>query len=238
MQNLLLDSPCHRAILAVDIEGSTTKTNPAKGQLRQAMYDLLDRALQAGGISERHRDPPIDRGDGALTLVHPVDQAPKTLLLSRVIPAFAALLLDHNRSQTGQQFRLRAAIHAGEVHYDSRGCFGESLDITFRLLDAPRVKATLRHSQAPLVLVISDEIYRSVVRHGYEGIDHRDFEPLIGPKVADQRLRGWLHIPEIEPTKGSGLAFQWFNDYRQPYAQTNNESSIRINGNEAPELRS
>jgi GTP diphosphokinase / guanosine-3',5'-bis(diphosphate) 3'-diphosphatase len=44
----------------------------------------------------------------------------------------------------GKQFRkatearrLRVVLHAGEVHYDGNGCFGEALDIAFRLLDAP-----------------------------------------------------------------------------------------------------
>lgn len=33
--------PRYRSIVAVDLEGSTTRTNPAKGELRRVMYDLL-----------------------------------------------------------------------------------------------------------------------------------------------------------------------------------------------------
>ena len=92
-----------------------------------------------------HYDRFIDRGDGILALIHPVDQAPKTLLLNRVFPLLSQLLTDYNaslpqHSQLQRQLRIRVVMHAGEVHYDANGCFGEALEIAFRLLDADRVK--------------------------------------------------------------------------------------------------
>ena len=44
-------------------------------------------------------------------------------------------------------------IHAGEIHFDGMGYFGEALDVAFRLLDAPRLKNRLRQVVTPLVLV-------------------------------------------------------------------------------------
>jgi len=38
----------------------------------------------------------VDRGDGFLVLVHPVDQVPKAVLLNRVVPELARLLADYN----------------------------------------------------------------------------------------------------------------------------------------------
>jgi hypothetical protein len=87
---------------------------------------------------------------------------------------------------------MRAAVHAGEVHYDGKGIFGEALDITFRLLDAPEVKSRLSETRAPLVLVVSDDIYRSVVRHCYEGIDRDAFQQLVRLRVAGEERRGWV----------------------------------------------
>jgi hypothetical protein len=69
--------PCHRAIVAVDIEASTTRNNSTKAALRNAMYDLVEEALHVGGISRRHRDRFIDRGDGILILVHPAAERPR-----------------------------------------------------------------------------------------------------------------------------------------------------------------
>jgi len=51
-------------------------------------------------------------------------------------------------------------VHAGEVHYDDNGCFGEALDVAFRLLDAPRFKKALREAASPLILIVSDPIPR------------------------------------------------------------------------------
>jgi hypothetical protein len=87
-------------------------------------------------------------------------------------------------------------MHApGEVHYDSNGSFGEALDIAFRLLDAPGVKKVLQAAADPLTLVISGDIYRTVVRHEYDGIDPLAFRPLIRVNVAGYRYPGWIHTP-------------------------------------------
>src|SRR2546430_4908947 len=188
-------TPHHRVLVTVDIEGSTTRTNPAKAQLRRAMYELVEAALEACGIAEQHRDPMIDRGDGVLIVIHPVDQAPKTLLLNTLVPTLSALLGRYNTGRPEESFRLRAAVHAGEALYDRQGRFGEALDITFRLLDAPAVKGTLSRSGAPLVLVVSDDIYRTVIRHRYAGIDDRAFEQIVRVNVAGQVYYGWVHGP-------------------------------------------
>ena len=106
-------------------------------------------ALRKAGSDGCHHDRFVDRGDGILALIHPVDQAPKALLLNRAVPVLSRLLTDYNaslpqHSQQQRQLRVRVVMHAGEVHYDANGCFGEALDVAFRLLDASRVKRVLR----------------------------------------------------------------------------------------------
>jgi hypothetical protein len=162
--------------------------------LRNVMYDLIEETLLLSGIGERHRDF-IDRGDGAFVLIHPVDQAPKTVLLTMVIPTLTELLLQHEIDRPEYRFRLRVAVHAGEVHYDNRGWYGEDLDITARLLDAPELKRRLKQTRAPLVLVVSQDIYRSVIRHGYDGIDDTTFEQTVQVQIGGQRQRGWVQVP-------------------------------------------
>ncbi len=193
----------HRAVLAVDIENSTARTNVAKAALRDAMYDLVTKALTASGIGADCRDPFIDRGDGILILIPPVDRVPKTLLLSSVIPTLHRLLTGYNARHPEDQFRFRCVVHAGEVVYDSRGPFGETLDLAFRLLDAPEVKSALRRAAAPLVLVISDDLYRSVVRQHYSGIG-MPFEPAATVWIADTAHRGWLYVPGSRTARRAG----------------------------------
>jgi class 3 adenylate cyclase len=144
------------------------------------------------GITAPHRDPFVDRGDGILTLIHPADDVPKTLLLSAVIPTLDRLLAEHAERNPEQHLRLRAVVHEGEVHFDGRGWFGEALDVAFRLLDAPEVKKRFRQSAQPLLLVVSEQIYTSIVRHGYAGIDQHSFAEAAHIKVAGQRHRGWV----------------------------------------------
>jgi class 3 adenylate cyclase len=191
----------YRTIIALDIEQSTRRTDPVKAELRDKLYELFDQALRSAGIHPRHRDPFIDRGDGILALIHPVRQAPKAVLLNLVIPALRRLLADYNadlpQPALDYQLRARLVVHAGEVRYDSHGCFGEALDIAFRLLDHARVKNALRAGADPLALVISGDIYRSVVRHGDEKTDLRPFESLGHVRVAGYRHPGWIQAPGI-----------------------------------------
>ena len=191
--------PVHRSILAVDIEGSTRRTNPVKEELREQVYRLVVEALYVAGIGSQHYDPFTDRGDGVLVLLRPTDELPKPLLFSRLIPILASLLVAHNSgispADQPRILRLRAVIHAGEVHYDEKGPFGEDLDVAFRLLDAPRFKAHLKSSTVPLALVASDYIYQAIIRHGYEGIEEEEFLPLVTVNVGLQRRKGWVQLP-------------------------------------------
>ena len=160
------------------------------------MYDLVERSLVESGIIEQYRDELVDRGDGILTVIHPVDEIPKTLLLNKLVPTLRTLLGQHVADHPEQQLELRVVLHAGEVHRDSRGYFGETLDVAFRLLDAPEVKQLFRRISEPLLLVISDAIYTSIVRHGYDGIDEHGFTPVTKVEVGGQQHRGWAAAVE------------------------------------------
>lgn len=190
------DGPVHRSIVAVDIEGSTERTNPERGELRRILYTLIDQALSAAGIGPGHLEPMADRGDGVLILIKPDDALPRTVLPGLLIPALAALLAEHNTAvtQPALRLRLRAVVHAGEVHDDGRGFYGEDLDVAFRLLYAPRTKKALREAPAaPLVLVVSEEIFAGIVQHRYAG--GGPYEPSVRVRVAKRQRRGWIHIP-------------------------------------------
>jgi hypothetical protein len=252
----------HRAIVAVDLESSTTRTNLVKGELRRTLYDVLARALEAAGITRgpqeqvtdrreprrisvdqdfkdlletsslgtpaarrirastpvavvedvrgrrAERNPPpasprlaayldglTDRGDGVLVLIRPDDDMPKTVLVDRLIPLLTALLIEHNAAAThpALRIRLRAVVHAGEIHDDGRGFYGEAIDLAIRLNDSAPVKKSLKQTTSPLVLVVSDEIYSGIIAHGYS--DPGPYRPLVRVRVGNRRHRGWVHIP-------------------------------------------
>ena len=187
--------PLQRTIFVCDIEGSTARTNMAKAALRADMYDLLEATLIECHIPQEVHEPFFDRGDGTMLLLRPVDGVPKTLLLHTFVPALGDRLAEHAAIHPDRRFRLRVAIHSGEVHFDERGVFGEDIDLTFRLLNSKGLKQRLRETDASLVLAISGHIHRTVVRHNYDGIDGRTFEPSICLVVADQTYTGWIQVP-------------------------------------------
>jgi hypothetical protein len=194
----LPDGPVHRLIFAVDIEGSTERNNLAKGQLRRILYELLDRALAATGIAARHLEPYTDRGDSVLVLIKPHDEVPKTLVLGLLVPTLAALLAEYNTSATRPELRmrLRTVVHAGEVHEDNQGFYGDDLDSAFRLLEAPRLKKALKEATAaPLILIVSEEIFHGIVQQGY--LDDAVFQPLVRVRVGRRQRRGWVHVPVL-----------------------------------------
>ncbi|MGC7094242.1 hypothetical protein ACPZ19_06230 [Amycolatopsis lurida] len=196
--------PRHRTVVAVDVEGSTRRTNHRRARMREALYDLVENALLAAGISEGHRDPLIDRGDGILILIRPADSVPKAIILSRMIPALAALLAAHAQQNTGR-LRLRAAVHTGEVHYDRYGCYGDTIDLTFRLLNAPDLRSALAAAPDELAVVASEDVYRAVIRHEYDGLDKSAFRPAIDVRMGGERYLGWVRTT-FSAVTGGGTA--------------------------------
>jgi hypothetical protein len=188
--------PVYRLIVVIDIENSTGRPNPVKGELRRYLYLLLDEALRLTGITAGHLEPFIDRGDGVLILIRPHDDVPKTLVLGRLLPVLTALLNKYNEAMSQQPdhcLRLRAVVHAGEVHGDGRGFYGDDIDAACRLLDSPRLRQTLLESaESPLVLAVSEEIFTGIVQQGY--LEPGAYQPLGQIRVGQRNRRGWIHV--------------------------------------------
>jgi hypothetical protein len=193
--------PVGRNILVLDIEGSSQRTNPVKGELRDDVYQIVDDAFDEVGIDCQDCDRIIDRGDGLMVLLRPTDDFPKPFLLSRLMPALGRLLVSRNNcispAEKTRIMRLRAVVHTGDVHFDGNGPYGEDLDLACRLLDAPRFKAYLKTAQEPLAVVASDIIYQSIIRHGYDGLDGKEFNQLVNVTVGQQRRKGWVQLPRV-----------------------------------------
>jgi hypothetical protein len=198
----LPDGPVYRTIIALDVEGSTTRTNRDKRELRRGLYGLTEQALETAGIVDKHLEPKADRGDGVMILIRPDDEVPKTTFLERLIPVLTRLLHEHNAAAVRPelQLRLRAVIHAGEIHEDANGFYGDDIDTAFRLLEAPRLKRALKEAPgSPLILVVSDEVFHSVVEQEHPDADR--FRPLVRVRVGRRIRRGWVSVPALEPLK-------------------------------------
>lgn len=89
---------CRRAIVALDIECSTSRPDPVKAEFRVMLYELFDAALRSAEIYPCHRDQFMDRGDGLLALIHGADRALEALLVNQVLPVLSRFLTSYNIS--------------------------------------------------------------------------------------------------------------------------------------------
>ncbi len=162
---MLQPAAVHRSIFIVDVEsfGDPDRTNTHQLAVRAALYKALTRSL--ADVRIRRNDCTIeDRGDGALILIFPT--VPKSPLVTEMPARLAGNLARHNASSPApEQIRLRMALHAGEVHQDAQGFTGASLNLAFRLIEAPEARAALRDSPGIMVLIVSSWFYDEVVRH-------------------------------------------------------------------------
>ena len=205
IRNQPLRPPRRRVIVALDIESSTSRPDPVKAELRTMLYELFDAALRSAGIGARRRGRFTDRGDGLLALIDPADQA---RLVNLVLPAFGQLLTSYNANLPhpdgrDRQLRVRVVIHAGNVHDDDNGYFGEALDAAFRLLDAPLFKAALREAHGPLLLVGSANVDDPGTPYG------PDRAGLHGLPPPYYRRGGWPSVPGLDPHSNGNRLAAW-----------------------------
>ena len=116
--------------------------------------------------------------------------------LDPFIPNLATeLRLHRTASSATNRLRLRVAVHTGLLHSEPAGAWtGTPLRDLARLLDADAVRQALRDTpETDLVLVVSQLVYDTVVRHGYT-LDPAGFRP-VRVQVKETDETAWVHIP-------------------------------------------
>jgi hypothetical protein len=184
----------HWSILTFDVEGFSEpyRDDRARLAVRAGFYRVLEESFRAAGLTWSP-DQCEDRGDGAIVLVSPL--VPKVLLIDPFLGCLCAALAEHNRdARLADRFRLRCAVHAGEVAKDEHGMSGIDLIVACRILDAEELRNSLLHSPVPVAAIVSDSIYQAVIRHGYRSIDPATYHP-VSVAVKKSRMHGWIHLP-------------------------------------------
>lgn len=188
--------PGHRTILVVDVEGfgsDERQRNPIQEAVREGLYQALRWALNAANVSWEdcyHED----RGDGVLILVAPqVSKAPFVELLPQMLVK-ALLQYNDTASRPEECIRLRMALHAGEIKHDPHGVTGPSIIRTFRLIEAPALKAALAQSPGVLAVIVSDWFFEEVVQNS--SIDDPTRYQRSTVKVKETTTRAWICLPD------------------------------------------
>ncbi|MEV7099346.1 tetratricopeptide repeat protein [Amycolatopsis sp. NPDC051045] len=184
----------HRTVLVVDVEGfgEHRRANHHQVAVRDTMYETLRRAFRQAGISWDtcyHED----RGDGVFVLAPP--ETPKSVFVDVLPTALVEGLNAHNRRATPEEhIRLRMALHAGEVRYDSHGVTAASVILTFRLADAQPLKAALANSPGVLAVMVSSWFFDEVVRHSENG-SPGTYRPFL-VQAKETCAIGWVSLPD------------------------------------------
>ena len=185
----------HRTILVFDIEQSNhpLRTNHDRVVIREAMYTAVRTALRR--LKYYHED----RGDGVLVLVPP--EVPKGRLVGNLLTRLEAALVHHNAAMehkdaaraAASQVRLRVALHAGEVTFDSHGVVGAAVDHTFRLAEAEPLKAALARSTGVCALISSAWFFEEVIYHHPDA--HPELYRAIETEVKETPISAWIRVP-------------------------------------------
>jgi len=185
--------PTHRSIVVVDVVSFTRPDRDNVDQLaiRAALYATLRDAFEDSGIPWR-QTVREDRGDGVLIFVSA--DVSKVLLLGKM-PVRLGELLERGNAQRAprQRFRLRVAVHAGEVHHDAHGYAGYDVNLAFRLVDAKPLREAMTAGEAVVGLIVSQSVHDGVLRHGYGGLDAAAFQR-VRVQVKSVDVVGWIQL--------------------------------------------
>ncbi|GAA2624881.1 hypothetical protein SMC26_18495 [Actinomadura fulvescens] len=170
-----------------DIADFSSRPAYVQEQLRDVLYDIVEKACNHAGVRWRHcfRE---DRGDGMFILdAHEPDSA---VVINQLAVRIADALHRHNlAARAAARMQLRMAVHVGYFRPDPHGITSPDLIHTFRLLNAEAFKKHLAASGADLALIVSDYLYGTAA--SYNQIDPGDYRP-ISVMIKDEEHRAWI----------------------------------------------
>jgi vWA-MoxR associated protein C-terminal domain/vWA-MoxR associated protein middle region 0 len=155
----------HRTIVVVDVADFSGSSRQDADQLavRHGMYEVLRTAFAESSINFESCDSE-DRGDGALILVPPT--VSKSLIADRLPDRLVAALRRYNSTRVPMaQFKLRVALHSGDIRHDGDGWVGRPVIIAFRVLDALEAKTALRDSDQMVAIIATEHFFSEVIQH-------------------------------------------------------------------------
>ncbi|MFI9154878.1 hypothetical protein [Streptomyces sp. NPDC053367] len=191
---MVAPDPQSHWIVLLDIEDFSLRPETAQATLHEELYHVVEFALGRAGL-DFAACAVQDRGDGMLLLV-PIGTSP-TRLLRELMRGLEDALVEHRGKYNDEhRMRLRVGLHQGLVIRRGERWTGNAVNDLARLVDAGPVKQVLaRAGRAHLVLVVSDEIHRSVVRGRYPGIDPAAYLPADFVTKHGEPRRGWVTVP-------------------------------------------
>ncbi|MEU7956249.1 hypothetical protein [Micromonospora humida] len=184
-------------LIGLDIEGFQRhdRDDHTRLDLRRRLYAILTKTLAC--IQADHHAELLDRGDGIIAVLRGPMTAPTAL--RNLIPCLARELELSNADVAAPNvMRLRAVLHSGEVIGDEHGYIGSDLNLVFRILDAAALRDHLSHSDAPLVLALSDHVWRE----SHQGDPATQSFTEVSVQVKETSTHAWVASFGTDPHRG------------------------------------
>ncbi|MGY3680920.1 hypothetical protein [Streptomyces sp. TE33382] len=185
--------PC--TCIAVDAQGYGSNNDRRQSEIQHDLPRLLDRAARRAGL-DRAQWQIQNKGDEQLA-VRPVD-GKEPRLVDDYIRHLASELREFNALRVpAARMRLRAVIHQGLVELADNGLAGTAVVATARLLNArPLYEALAAYPEADLVLLLSDDVFRSMVVGRHTTLLPEDFTR-VAVEVKEYEATAWLRVPAL-----------------------------------------
>ncbi|GAA3230985.1 hypothetical protein [Actinocorallia longicatena] len=152
---------------AADIKGWSSRLVPEQMRAQQSLVDVVHAACREAGLPEEILQ---NSGDGVLII--PPSDIDETRVIPDLIRGMTMALRQENRLLSeAARIRLRLALTSGMVTPGPAGFGGGTVIECFRLLDSKPAKAALEdYPSADLAVIVSDYLYRDVIRHGFRDL--------------------------------------------------------------------
>ncbi|MEV0270443.1 hypothetical protein AB0H43_16805 [Hamadaea sp. NPDC050747] len=192
-----------RLLIAADMESYSSRDNVLQYRAQRGFHDVMNAAARRLGL-DRLQWVTQQNGDGELAILP--EGTDETRIVTTLPPVVDRLLRDYNRGLAAEaRVRLRIALHEGLVHLDGANGFpGEAIVTVCRLVDSSAAKRALKvFPNANVALIVSDRIYRDVVRH-YHDLRPERFQRVTA-QVTGKNFGepAWIYVPDEDATKVS-----------------------------------
>jgi hypothetical protein len=183
-----------KLLVAYDVEHYTGRGRRLEFSTQQRLVDVLTFAFSEAGVPAGGYELQ-EQGDGGLALLPTGEGVDEPRMVVGLINALTAGLGELNEDLVSRaQVRLRVGLHEGVVNRAAHGFTGLAVDDVCRLRDSGTVRDMLAGSQAPLVVVVADHLYRDVLADSKHTLRGANFTRAT---VAAKEFTGtaWIYLP-------------------------------------------
>jgi len=180
--------------VAYDVEHYSGRGTRREYATQRRLADILAFAFREAGAPADGVEVQ-EQGDGGLALLPTGGAVDEPRLIVGLIGGLITGLNELNEDLVEQaRVRLRVGLDEGVVHRASHGYVGEAVIRVCRLRDAAQVRSALADSNAPLVAVAADGLYRDVLSQGYHGLPASAFTEA-DVEVKSYSGKAWIYVP-------------------------------------------